>query len=150
MTALVPDTLLKNAEEPLPSLNYFTYGSVQLQQYDNYGDVFHDLTTRLEFMLSNCASVMSNRTLVERLRDQKYNLLLGDSSDLCIQLLSQKLTAPYVAYDSAGAFSLTQGILSQMQYPLVTIPAYGSGLAGGIGGPMPIKDRLKNVVQHVR
>lgn len=148
VSALLPSTMLQQHNHQ--NITYLAYASVQRNHYQHYDDPIQELTARSSFALSNCDSILSNRSLTAQIQHGHFQLLLGDSFDPCAPILAQKLGVPYLAYESGGTLALTQGILTRHSNPLANVPAFGSSLAGETNGCMPLRSRLANVKQHIK
>ncbi|GIM06931.1 hypothetical protein Vretimale_11162 [Volvox reticuliferus] len=132
------------------SMTLVTYPSIAFEEYqvDSRGAI-HELTGVLDFHLANCASLLTNRTLVGSLSEREYSAILGVATDPCSTFLADKLKIQRrVAYDDGAATSLLWGILLGQGLPTSHVAAYGTRLGGG--GGMSLVQRMRNVLQYHR
>ncbi|GLI59774.1 hypothetical protein VaNZ11_001737 [Volvox africanus] len=131
------------------SLALVTYPSIAFEEYqvDSRGAT-HELTGVLGFHLANCASLLTNRTLIGSLSKREYTAILGVATDPCSTFLADKLKIQRrAAYDDGAATSLLWGILLGQGLPTSHVAAYGTRLGGG---GMSFFQRIRNVLQYHR
>eukprot|EP00195_Chlamydomonas_chlamydogama_P017139 CAMPEP_0202897620 /NCGR_PEP_ID=MMETSP1392-20130828/6338_1 /ASSEMBLY_ACC=CAM_ASM_000868 /TAXON_ID=225041 /ORGANISM="Chlamydomonas chlamydogama, Strain SAG 11-48b" /LENGTH=537 /DNA_ID=CAMNT_0049583305 /DNA_START=16 /DNA_END=1626 /DNA_ORIENTATION=+ len=130
-------------------MDMILYEGIRIEEFipAKEADSIHTaLKRRMDFSLSNCDGLLHNSSLMNTLREARFDMAFGDSSDFCFWPLSDALGIPRVDYDTLGSHS-TPYLLYGMQQPVGYVPTQGAGLAGG---PMTLPERFHNVWHYLQ
>ena len=158
VTILVSDMYADDATK-LPDanlFNFYIYKSLvtaeqfqillaEIVQVSLHGDLSSVLEVNEQvyaLMRDQCESILMDVSVLNRLREEKFDLIIGDLWYICVGIVAQFLEVPFATLLPA---SVSMSIMSQINV-CPTNPAYIPDMITGLDTKMNFMDRVKNTL----
>ncbi len=149
-------------QRDVPSLKFVVYES--LVEMDEWEGLLTNITTTylsgedfwsqlqsqfkaaplvFELMRDQCHSVLADKKLLKHLRNENYDIVVGDFYYICASLVGQALEKPYLLIDCPMLLSWHYGINSN---PVT--PSYLPTVQTGLPNRMTFTQRLRNIFSN--
>ncbi|KAM4615222.1 UDP-glucuronosyltransferase 2C1-like [Polymixia lowei] len=138
----VPFTKQEMTEQMDEMLRYWTYDMVHDNIIQATLKVMEMMDINKENNLAVCRALMSDTDLLERLKQEKFDVLLSDPMMMCYEILAEMLEVPLVLTLRFSFGSILERHCGQMPAPPSYVPAVGMGYTD----QMDFKQRIKNLL----
>ncbi|XP_052054411.1 UDP-glucuronosyltransferase 2B17-like [Apodemus sylvaticus] len=95
-----------------------------------------------DYYLSLCKDIVSNKQLMTKLQETKFDVLLSDPVAACGELIAELLQIPFL-YSLRGSPGYT---IEKSSGRFLLPPSYVPVLLSGLGGQMTFTERVKNMI----
>ncbi|GAB1289790.1 UDP-glucuronosyltransferase [Apodemus speciosus] len=116
----------------IPRDTCLSYSPLLQNLMDDFSDYFQSL----------CKDVVSNKQLMTKLQESKFDVLLADPVAACGELIAELLRIPFL-YSLRGSPGYT---IEKSSGRFLLPPSYVPALLSGLGGQMTFIERVKNMI----